>query len=133
MCTALEGSEHFKECKVCGFVWKNRDDFLSDPNIETVGYQPHFRNFVTGNFLFNHTCKTTLAICAAEFKDLYKGPIFEDRAKRENDRAYPCLRLCNRYSCRSTCECDYVNELLKMFRNWPKDFLTDMHTFHSRS
>ena len=44
----------FKVCTSCKHVWPERDDFLSDANVELVGYQPHFEELVAGLLLFNH-------------------------------------------------------------------------------
>jgi hypothetical protein len=42
-------------------VWERRDDFMQDPDIELTGYMPTFDDLLTGLFLFNHRCGTTLA------------------------------------------------------------------------
>jgi hypothetical protein len=121
MCTAIEKSEYFKDCKVCGFVWKSRDEFLGDENVEIVGYQAHFKEFVTGTFLFNHSCKTTLAIGAVEFKDLCQEPIFKSRPVGDGRCPGYCLNRCGLWTCHPTCECDYVHEILQIIRKWPKN------------
>ena len=47
----VSGSSGFKKCTVCDFEWALRDDFLSDRNIEIIGYQVHFEELAEGLFL----------------------------------------------------------------------------------
>jgi len=69
----------FKICNSCGYQWETREQFLSDLNVEVVGYQTFFSNLTMGLFLFNHSCSTTLAIEATSFMDLYKGTFHQER------------------------------------------------------
>lgn len=109
----------FKQCTSCGFQWRSRDAFLWDPTTVIVGYQPRFKELMTGIFLFNHSCGTTLAIQAGEFKDLYNGPIFQGRATgTENCPGY-CLMKDELKSCPVKCECAYVREIIQVIKSYP--------------
>jgi hypothetical protein len=72
----------FKKCTFCGHRWQSRKDFLEDASTELIGYQVNFDNLRLGFFLFNHlNCRTTFAIPAGAFKDLYNGPVYSERRK----------------------------------------------------
>lgn len=120
MCTAIPEKERFKDCSLCGFCWKTRQDFLCDPDIEIIGYQAHFEALVAGTFLFNHACRTTLAVPAGEFQDLYDGPMFRTRATGGEDCPGHCLNRHDLSPCRAECECAYVREIVQIIRDWPK-------------
>ena len=49
---AISKDLHFKMCPFCKQGWASRDEFLSDPDIVLIGYQPHFKNMEEGLFLF---------------------------------------------------------------------------------
>lgn len=112
--------EPFKLCTCCGVVWPTRDDFLSDPEVELIGYQAHFTELKAGLLLFNHSCHTTLAIEVEEVLDLYKGPVFRERATGGPN----CLGYCQHRSelrpCPVQCECAFVREILQVVRQWEK-------------
>lgn len=113
----------FKECTMCHKSWRNREAFLSDPEIRVVGYQPNFLHLAAGLFLFNHIrtgCGTTVALPAGQFTDLYRGPIFE--VPREAVKKCPefCMEDSSLEPCPERCECAYVREVLQIARHWPK-------------
>jgi hypothetical protein len=110
----------FKRCTVCGFEWPSRTDFLSDPDIEMIGYQVHFEDLEAGFFLFNHSCKGTLSVKAGLFKDLYKGPIFSQRATGSEDCPGHCLYEHHLAPCPAECECAYVREVIQVIRGFHK-------------
>lgn len=61
---------------MCGEEWADRDAFLADPTITVTGYSAHFKDLELGLFYFNHeSCKTTMALLASLFTDLYDGPV----------------------------------------------------------
>ncbi len=113
----LDGA--FKTCPVCNTAWHSRADFLSDSELELIGYQVSFRDFTAGIFLFNHTCKGTLAIRAQAFRDLYEGPIFSQRAIGTSDCPGHCLHESDLDPCSTHCECAYVREIMQIIKNWP--------------
>ena len=117
----------FKKCTVCGFQWASRDDFLRDPGIELIGYQVNFEELKEGFFLFNHTCKGTLALMANEFCDLYDGPIFKERATGSESCPGYCLHKNELQPCPALCECAYVREIIQIIKNLHPD-ATALHS-----
>jgi len=112
--------EPFKRCTCCQAVWRTREDFLSDPEVGLIGYQAHFEELKAGLLLFNHSCRTTLAIEVECFQDLYAGPIFQQRATGGPRCLGYCLSRSELRPCPAQCECAYVREILQIVRNWPK-------------
>ncbi len=110
----------FKKCPCCGTDWKFRSDFLEDSDIDLVGYQVHFEELTAGFFLFNHSCKTTMAIQVDSFTDLYDGPVFSARATESESCPQLCFHENNLESCYAECECAFVREILQIIREWPK-------------
>ena len=108
----------FKVCTVCNTEWRSRDDFLSDPNIELVGYQVHFEVLTAGLLYFNHSCKGSLAFYADDFMDLYNGPVFTERVTNGDDCPGHCLHKNNLEPCPAKCECASVREVLQIVKNW---------------
>ena len=111
----------FKTCSVCRQTWKDRKSFLGDAEVVLVGYQVNFGELQAGLFLFNHErpqCRTTLAINAEAFLDLYDGPIFDERATGTAECSSYCLQESNLSLCPTKCECAYVREVLNIIRRW---------------
>jgi hypothetical protein len=111
----------FKRCPTCGFEWDFRESFLRDSNIDIIGYQAHFEELTAGLFLFNHLCRTTFSIKADDFKDLYDGPIFTERATGSEECPGYCLHQHELRRCAAQCECAYVREIIQIIKDWPKD------------
>lgn len=109
----------FKMCPSCSFQWRTRDHFLLDSDLEIVGYQVNFANLEEGLFLFNHSCKTTLAIRAGAFKDLHDGPVVAERATGTEACPGHCLHRYDLNPCPAQCECNYVREVIQIIRNRP--------------
>lgn len=111
----------FKECGCCHATWTDRSSFLADPGIALVGYQVDFRDLTMGLFLFNHLpCRSTLALHAGEFRDLYDGPVFVERMRGTESCPGYCLHHNNLEPCPSACECAYVRELIQIVKAWEK-------------
>lgn len=113
----------FKKCSLCSSTWATRDEFLSDPLLEMIGYQVNFKHLELGAFLFNHNrnqCCTTLAIEAGKFKDLYDGPIYSERFTGTQECPQYCVDKCKLNPCPAKCECAYVREIIQIIRNWTK-------------
>ena len=113
----------FKICPSCQYVWKDRNEFLVDPEVCVVGYQVSYGELNAGCFLFNHyraNCCTTMAIRAGDFTDLHEGPIFETHREDVPD----CPGYCDHEKlldpCETKCECSYVRDVLQRVKNWPK-------------
>jgi hypothetical protein len=112
----------FKTCTFCRHVWPSREAFLTDPQISLVGYQAFSPDLVLGLFLFNHlVCKTTLAIHAREFVDLYDGPIYGERLDETEACQGHCKDTHDLEPCAQRCECAYVREVVQLVRQWPKE------------
>ena len=113
--------EPFKTCTSCRAIWPTRDDFLTDPLISLVGYQPHFEELTAGLMLFTHTaCGTTLALEVAAFQTLKTSPVFTRRLT--NTAACPglCLHASALRPCPLACECAWVRDVLARIQAWPK-------------
>lgn len=110
----------FKECSRCGFSWDSREQFLHDPKVQVVGYQASFDHLEGGLFLFNHACKTTLALAVKDFADLYCGAIFETRRKDTPECPQFCLNHDDLRPCPIQCECAFVREILQIVRQSEK-------------
>lgn len=107
----------FKQCSLCGGKWIDREKFLSDPEIHLVGYQVNFKKLTSGYLLFNHACKTTLAIKAIEFEDLYDGEMYSERKTGTDDCPGYCLHISNLKPCPAECECAFIREILQIVKN----------------
>ena len=115
--------ETFMTCSKCGTSWNNRDAFLSDPGVDLLGYQSHFKELVAGYFLFNHSCKTTMAMRVSQFTDMYNGPIFTERKTGSDECPGYCLRENCKQMCPAECECAYIRQVLVLLDDWPKQGL----------
>jgi len=110
----------FKACS-CGTVWRTRDAFLADPDVQIIGYAPHFEELQLGWLHFNHdACRSTMAMQVVEYADLYGGPVFEDRRAGTRDCPGYCLRADELRPCPVACECAWVRTLVGMLAVWPK-------------
>jgi len=112
-------STEFKTCPNCGFGWPTREAFLDDPALELIGYQVNFQKLKLGCFLFNHSCKATLALHANAFWDLYQGAFFQERATGSDQCPAYCLHQDVLDPCHAKCECAFVREILQVIKNWP--------------
>jgi hypothetical protein len=110
----------FKACPGCGKAWRSREDFLSDPELELIGYQVDMENPLGGFFLFNHACEDTLALPASCFLDLVDRPLQRPSLYGTTACAGHCLHRSDLDPCRSICECAYVRDVLQVVRHWPK-------------
>jgi len=110
----------FMTCSMCGASWDNREAFLSDPGIELVGYQAHFKELVAGYFLFNHSCRTTMAMKVSRFTDFYDGPMFKERKTGGDECPGYCLRENCKQACPAECECASIRQVLTVLDEWPK-------------
>jgi len=117
-------NDYFKTCPLCSKIWSSREEFLSDDDLNLVGYQVNFDEITLGLFLFNHSlCKTTLAMRAEELKDLYIGPVFKGRRTGQKDCPGYCLKRMELAECPAECECAWVRRLLQIIRQWPKPYI----------
>jgi len=116
-------NDKFKKCPKCGTVWHERQSFLDDHEVQVIGYQVDFDDLELGLFYFNHDrsdCRTTLAVHAKFFTDLYNGEIFHERLTGTAACPGHCLYHEDLEPCPLHCECAYVRETLQIIKNWPK-------------
>lgn len=119
---SLDGNEmgkvdSFKTCPACGHSWENRDAFIEDENVSIVGYQARFESLKAGIFMFNHSCRGTLALDVDSFADLYDGPIFTKRFTGSDDCPEYCQHKSNLLPCPTECECAFVREIIQRLKN----------------
>ncbi|MBN1534172.1 MAG: hypothetical protein JXA20_15985 [Spirochaetes bacterium] len=110
----------FKRCSKCQQAWQTREEFLEDPAVVLVGYQTNFGELQLGFLLFNHDCRTTIALEAGIFTDLYDGPVYTERRTGCEECPGYCLYQSELRSCPAACECAYVREVLQIVMKWQK-------------
>lgn len=111
------GNENsFKICPSCGFRWESRDAFIKDENLTIIGYQASVKGLEAGIFLFNHSCRGTLALNVASFMDLFQGSIFKERLTGSNDCPEYCLHKNDLSPCPAKCECASVREVIQILK-----------------
>lgn len=110
----------FKTCPSCGHSWKTRDTFMRDAGLTIIGYQADFRQLTAGFFLFNHTCRSTIAVGVDKFVDLYRGEIFQARATGTDECPGRCLHQDNLLPCPAHCECAFVREIIQVLKRQPE-------------
>ncbi|MBX7256584.1 MAG: FHA domain-containing protein [Candidatus Hydrogenedentes bacterium] len=114
----LEGL--YRKCPHCGTVWSSQDALLSDPSLVLAGYQVRFDDLGAGLFLFNHSCGTTMAITADDFRHLYNGPVYPEPRTGSDVCPRYCLNKEELRPCGADCECAYVREVLQLIKGWSK-------------
>jgi len=115
-----ENDTVLKTCPSCGEQWKDREQLLHDPTLKLVGYQVNFKRLQAGIMLFNHSCRTTLALQVEVFADLYDGPIFSQCATGTAACGGHCLHEGDLRPCPAECECAFVRHIIQVIKAWPK-------------
>jgi len=111
----------FKKCPLCHYHWQKREDFLADRDLEIIGYQVCFDEAKEGLFLFNHLCKTTLALKVHMFEDLYVGGArYEINAAGTDACSGFCVNMAELSTCKVHCKYAYVRHIIECIRKWPK-------------
>jgi hypothetical protein len=106
----------FKECSMCKQIWQNRETFLDDIAIELNGYSADFEEMGNGLFFFTHKipgCKSTMAVQAKEFFDLYTGKKYNENKRGGEECPRFCLERENLKRCPVFCEHAFVREILQ--------------------
>jgi hypothetical protein len=111
---------NFKKCNVCKSSWESRENFLSDPDVEIIGYQANFSEPNEGLFLFNHICGTTLSAQVKVFGTLYDGPRYKEILTGSEDCKGLCLNEKDSSLCIAECNLAFAREIIKIIRNWEK-------------
>ena len=106
----------FKACPNCGFIWENRDDFIGDDSVSIIGYQVNFKKLHAGLFLFNHSCEGTFSLRVDDFKGLYTGPVFQERATGSDACPEFCLHKSKLEPCPAACECAFAREIIQILK-----------------
>jgi hypothetical protein len=110
----------FKTCSNCEKSWERLEEFIQDPAIELTGYMPTFDDLLTGLFLFNHGCGTTLACPVALFNHLLRRAGLSDPENGWAGMPGPCLNKTDFTPCPAKCNCAFVRETLLILKRWPK-------------
>ena len=112
---------NFKNCNVCCVTWKDRDSFLSDPDLEIIGYEINFLYVFDGLFLFNHLCGTTLSVKVSIFEDLYDGPKYKKILTKSKKCPDHCLDQNELSPCSEECKYAYTREIIQVIKNRRKE------------
>ena len=119
----MTDSDVFKVCPSCETEWKDREEFLSDPQVELMGYQAIMVDLKAGVFMFFHRkegCETSMGLEVSRFTDLHDGPVFEENLCGDEECPGHCLNERSLEPCPLHCECSYVRSVLQVLRSWPK-------------
>jgi len=116
----VQSTDSFKICTNCDARWTSMDVFIQDPAIQLVGYMPTFDDLVSGLFLFNHSCGTTLACRVGQFEHLYDGPMYRDNKTGGAECPGYCQNQTEFSPCPVKCNCAFVRDILNAIRQWPK-------------
>jgi hypothetical protein len=107
----------YKTCTLCNFEWQNVNEIIQDRTLSLNGYQASFPDPKDGFFLLTHKkpgCLTTIAVLAADFKPLYKGPIYTNH----NTGSASCPGKCNCESnfetCTEKCDMAWAREIMQL-------------------
>jgi len=111
----------FKKCPLCEHPWKDRETFLADPDVEIIGYQASFDEIQDGLFLFNHLCRTTMALEVMRFDDLYKGTRYDMTLTGTDECSGYCLDMNELSVCSAECKHAYIRYIIQIIRKWPKE------------
>ena len=111
----------FKRCSKCGDLWPRTTDFLADPMVLFLGYQPSWDELL-GLFLFNHArCGTTLSIPQADFATLSHKSELADSCNLFAAQREFCLARKEDKPCPPRCACEYVAHISHLALSWPKE------------
>lgn len=114
----------FKVCPMCGEAWQTRDDLIQDTSLLINGYDVDFENLNDSLFYFTHMiegCKSTFAIPANEFLDLYTGTHYTERRTGEIDCPGYCLQKDQLERCKAMCECAFNREIIHIIMSSRKN------------
>jgi len=109
----------FKLCPCCNKLWASQIQFISDVNLEIIGYKADFEKLEYGMFFFNHKaseCNSTLTINAGQFFNLYEGPVYKERLAGTKQCSGLCINKDNLDQCNNQCECAFVREVINIIK-----------------
>lgn len=106
----------FKTCSTCHCIWAKREDFIKNPGIKLIGYQPYFEEPDKGLFLFNHiepSCGTTLALQVDLFADLYSGQVYKELKRGLGECGGNCLTINDLTPCSAQCSMAHIRQIMQ--------------------
>ncbi|MBJ6723120.1 hypothetical protein [Geomesophilobacter sediminis] len=109
----------FKQCPTCLTIWRTRDEFLCDPDVQLNGYKVDFKELEFGLFFFTHkkeNCISSIVFEARDFVDLYQGPRFTERMDTSPDCPRHCMDQDDLERCSENCDAAFVREIVNMIR-----------------
>jgi hypothetical protein len=106
----------FKECRTCGARWADRGEFLSKGDVKLVGYQVDFENPEDGLILFNHTCKSTIAVPVSFFVEMYNGPRYVEARTGKPECSGNCLKVHNLDKCSAHCMYSFARDIIQTLK-----------------
>ena len=111
----------FTSCPKCQNAWLTRGDFLRDPAVRLLGFQPGTIGDADGVILFSHDlCGGNLPVELPRFDGLVQAPKYAASSKTFNTIPFCTAELCNAY-CPTDCACDYVWHVMGLIQSWPKN------------
>ena len=108
--------EFFKKCNVCGSTWHDRETFLSDPDLDIIGYQVDFDDVTSGYYIFNHLCGTTFAVQVCMFEYLYEGPKYKNILTGSEKCPEHCLNKDELSPCGAECKYAFAREIIQLIK-----------------
>ncbi len=115
-------SAAFKTCPCCRTVWLSKNDLLRDRSIRYLGFQAGADGRLPGMFLFNHrSCGTTLALDVPALEDLSRRPVLGLSQCSTGTSPEYCLAKSRSEPCPLYCACEFVADVGRTVRAWPKD------------
>lgn len=122
----LPGGGLFRHCPVCRAEWDFRGEFLSDPSVSFVGYQPVNGGQPAGVMLFRHRdCGSNLPCPLEWFQELTGQPILGEPCAATGTKGELCLARTPALDCPLKCVCSFVWQISRIIEIWPKTKAAD--------
>ena len=106
----------FKQCPYCNYAWNDREEFLTDSNVELTGYQPHFHNILEGLYTFvhkNNDCKASFSLPVWLFVDMHEGGLHDLLLAGTSQCEGKCKKVDDMRECSQECCCAYTREIMQ--------------------
>jgi hypothetical protein len=116
----------FKQCFGCGRTWGDLREFITDPRLTLHSYQTRFEDPEQGLIFVTHDipgCGTTFAITAGLLRPLYRGPVWQECHKAQEDCLLLCVAPGQLEECDAECSMAWVRHALQYLRRheWPQE------------
>lgn len=108
---------------MCSKQWNCRETFLSDPELDFIGYQANFGIMEQGLFYFTHEieiCGSTMILQAEEFFSLYQGKKYSDIKQGTEVCSAKCLDKKRLDRCQAHCEFAFAREVCQIIKDRPR-------------